>query len=269
MAYPAPPAADERDAPLLAWRDGAIARLRFNRPQALNAIDVPTADAFAAACAAIAADRDVRVVVVSGAGRAFMAGGDVAAMRASPVEVARRLIAGMHAGLQVIDGLDAPVIGSLHGAVAGAGIGVALACDVTLAAEGTRFSIGYPAIGASADCGTTWGLPRVVGLRRALRIALLAEPFDAAQALAWGLVSDVVPAAELDGRTQAWAERLAAGAPRALAGLKRLLRDADRRTLAEQLQAEADAFAACAASGDFAEGTAAFLEKRPPRFSGR
>jgi 2-(1,2-epoxy-1,2-dihydrophenyl)acetyl-CoA isomerase len=269
MSYPNQPSADERAAPVLAWRDGAVAHLRFNRPQALNAIDLALAAAFRAACAAIAADAQVRVVVVAGEGRAFLAGGDVAAMRESPVAVARELIEGMHGGLEILHALDAPVIASLHGAVAGAGIGVALACDLAIAAEDTRFSIAYPLIGASADCATTWGLPRAVGLRNALRIALLAEPFDAAQALRWGLVNEVVPAPELQPRTEAWAQRLAQGAPLALARLKHLLRSSGERSLAEQLRAEAEGFAACAASADFAEGAAAFIEKRPPTFVGR
>ena len=254
---------------MLAWRDGAIAHLRFNRPQALNAVDVPMAEAFRTACAAIADDPRVRVMIVAGEGRAFMAGGDVAAMRKAPGEVSQALIERMHAGIGILAGLDVPVIASLHGAVAGAGMGIALACDLAIAAEGTRFSIAYPAIGTSADCATTWGLPRLVGLRTALRIALLAEPFDAAQALHWGLVNEVVAAGKLQARTLAWAERLAQGAPLALGRLKKLLRTSDERTLQGQLQAEAEAFAACAASADFAEGLAAFLDKRAPRFEGR
>jgi len=269
MSYPHRASRGERAAPVLAWRDGAAAQLRFNRPQALNAIDRPTAAAFRAACAAIAADPQVRVVVVSGEGRAFLAGGDVAAMRESPVAVARELIADMHDGLEILAGLDAPVIGSLHGAVAGAGMGVALACDLAIAAEGTRFSMAYPLIGASADCATTWGLPRVVGLRNALRIALLAEPFDAARALRYGLINEVVPAAELHSRTEAWAQQLAQGAPLALAQLKQLLRSSGQRSLADQLQTKTKAFAACAASIDFTEGATAFLEKRRPAFVGR
>ncbi|HEU0203768.1 MAG TPA: enoyl-CoA hydratase-related protein [Burkholderiaceae bacterium] len=269
MAYPNLPGAEERSAPVLAWRDGGVAHLRFNRPQSLNAIDVAMADAFCQACGAIAADRQVRVVVVSGEGRAFLAGGDVAAMRESPVAISKKLIAGMHGGLEILGNLDAPLVASLHGAVAGAGIGVAVICDLAIAAEGTRFSIAYPLIGASADCATSWGLPRVVGLRNALRIALLAESFDAAQALRYGLVNEVVPAAELQPRTHAWAQQLAQGAPLALARLKHLLRRSGERSLKEQLDAEAEAFALCAASADFAEGTAAFLEKRKPTFVGR
>jgi 2-(1,2-epoxy-1,2-dihydrophenyl)acetyl-CoA isomerase len=262
-------ATDGASAPVLVWRVGAIGHLRFNRPRALNAIDVATAAAFRSACETFAADPLLRVVVVSGEGRAFLAGGDVAAMGESPVTVARSLIDGMHGGLRILAALDAPVIASVHGAVAGAGLGVMLACDLAIAAEGTRFSIAYPGIGASADCATTWGLPRVVGLRKAMQIALLNEPFDAQEALRLGIVNDVVPATELEARTQAWAGRLAAGAPRALRSLKQLIRRSDEHTWEEHLDAEAEAFAACASTEDFAEGVAAFLAKRPPSFTGR
>lgn len=269
MLYPQPPGSDQPDTPVLVWREGAVAHLRFNRPDALNAINEPMAAAFHAGCAAIAADSEVRVIVVSGEGRAFMAGGDIAAMRRSPVPVARALIAEMHAGLRILSNLGQPLIASLHGAVAGAGLGVSLACDLAIAAEGTRFSIGYPNIGASADCSTTWSLPRMVGLRHALRIALLAQPFDAEEALRCGLVNETVPHSELQARTDAWAQLIAQGAPLALGSMKQLLRDSAQRSLNEQLDAEAEAFFACAASGDFAEGVAAFMDKRAPRFQGR
>ncbi len=267
MPYPDLPHANQ--GPVLAWRNGAVAHLRFNRPQALNAIDVSTAAAFRDACAAIADDRQIRAVVVSGEGRAFTAGGDVAAMREAPVPVSGAIIECIHAGIEVLAGLDAPVIAGLQGMVAGGGLGLALACDLAIAAEGTRFSIAYPTIGASADCGTTWALPRLVGLRTAMRIALLAEPFDAEQALRWGIVNEVVPADDLQACTDAWAQRLAQGATLAIGRIKHLLRSSSERTLPAQLTAEADAFRTCAASADFAEGVAAFLGKRRPWFEGR
>jgi 2-(1,2-epoxy-1,2-dihydrophenyl)acetyl-CoA isomerase len=267
MSYPHPPQAEQ--GPLLAWRVGAVAHLRFNRPHALNAIDVATAAAFRDACVAIAGDPQVRAVVVGGEGRAFAAGGDVAAMREAPGPVSQAIIDGIHAGIEILADLDAPVIAGLHGMVAGGGVGVALACDLAIAAEGTRFAFAYPAIGASADCATTWALPRLVGLRTAMRIALLAEPFDAEQALRWGIVNEVVPADQLQARTEAWAQRLAQGPTLALGRIKHLLRTSSERTLHAQLDAEADAFGSCAVSADFAEGLAAFLDKRPPRFDGR
>jgi 2-(1,2-epoxy-1,2-dihydrophenyl)acetyl-CoA isomerase len=257
------------DAPLRYWRDGAIAHIRFNRPSVLNAIDVPTANAFLAACQAASQDKEIRVVVVSGEGRAFIAGGDLAAMKRSPVETAQALIGPMHGGIALLAAMNAPVLASLHGAVAGGGLGVALACDLAIAAEGTRFNLAYANIGASSDCSTSWALPRLVGMRRAMEIALLGESFDAAEALRIGLINRMVPAASLQEETEKLAQRLANGAPLALGRLKRLIRDSLERDLQTQLDAEAEGFAACAATEDFAEGVSAFFEKRPARYHGR
>lgn len=256
-------------APLRYWVEGGIAHIRFNRPAVLNAIDVPTANGFLEACRAASEDKEVRVVVLSGEGRAFIAGGDLAAMKASPVETAQALIGPMHGGIALLAAMDAPVLAGLHGAVAGGGLGVALAADLAIAAEGTRFNLAYVNIGASSDCSTSWALPRLVGMRKAMEIALLGETFDAAEALRIGLVNRVVPAAALQEETGKLARRLADGPPLALARLKRLIRDSLGRGLQEQLDAEATGFAVCAATADFAEGVAAFFDKRPPRYQGR
>lgn len=257
------------DAPLLYRRDGAIARILFNRPAALNAIDTPMAALFLEACRDLAADDAVRVVVMRGAGRAFIAGGDLAQMRADPVSGSTALIGPLHEGIGILARLRAPVLASLHGVVAGGGLGVALAADLAIAAEGTRFSLAYGNIGASCDCSTSWGLPRVVGLRKALEIALLGETFDAAEALRLGLVNRVVPAAELAAETERIAQRLAGGPPIAFGRMKRLMRESLDRELQGQLDAEAEGFRACAATRDFVEGVTAFLEKRPARYEGR
>lgn len=256
-------------APLRCWREGGIAHLRFNRPQAMNAIDLPMAQAFHQACRQISADPQVRVVVLSGEGRAFMAGGDLQSMAADPTAVAAELIGEMHAGIELLAALSAPVIASVHGAVAGGGLGLALVCDLIVAAEGTRFNLAYTRIGTSSDCGTSWGLPRWVGLRKALEIALLCEPFDAAEALRLGMVNRVVPADALAEQTLAWARQIEASAPLAVGRLKRLMRQSDQQDLPTQLAAEARNFVACAGSADFAEGVAAFLAKRPAHFNGR
>lgn len=261
--------ATDANNPLRYWRDGGIAHIRFNRPSVLNAIDVPTANAFLAACQAASEDKEVRVVVISGEGRAFIAGGDLAAMRTAPVETAQELIKAMHGGIALLAGMSAPVLASLHGAVAGGGLGVALACDLAIAAEGTRFNLAYVNIGASSDCSTSWALPRLVGMRRAMEIALLGDTFDAQEALRIGLINRVVPAASLQEETDKLARRLADGPPLALGRLKRLVRDSLDRTLQDQLDAEAEGFAACAATQDFAEGVNAFFEKRAPRYQGQ
>lgn len=257
------------DAPLLVSRDGGVVSFRFNRPSVLNALDLPLAAAFRDAACALAGDPSVRVVVLSGAGRGFMAGGDISVMIEDPVTNAGALIDAMHEGLRALAGLEAPVLASLHGVVAGGGLGVALAADLAIAAEGTRFNLAYANIGTSCDCSSSWSLPRVVGLRKALEIALLSDTFDAAEALRLGLVNKVVPADALEAETAAWATRLAAGPPRAFGQLKRLMRESSGRSLDTQLDAERAAFLKCASTRDFAEGTSAFLGKRPPRYEGR
>lgn len=265
MPYPS----KDAEVPVLHWREGAIAHLRFNRPQALNAIDVAMARAFLGACEDIAADPGVRVVWLSGEGRAFMAGGDIAAMGSDPVPVAEQLIAGMHGGLRVLAQLNAPVVASVQGAVAGGGLGLLLGgADVIVAAEETRFGVAYPLIGASCDCSTSWSLPRIVGLHRALELALLADTIDAAEALRLGLCNRVVPALELETETRRLVERLAIGPTLAYGRLRRLIRASHRASFEEQLDAEARSFRECAATRDFTEGTAAFLGKRRPSFKG-
>jgi 2-(1,2-epoxy-1,2-dihydrophenyl)acetyl-CoA isomerase len=256
-------------APVLLEFDGPIATLKLNRPEVLNAADAALALAFRDACFALEGDTSVRVVVLSGEGRAFMAGGDIARFRESPHAIAKTLIDPLHEGVQCLVRMRAPVIASLHGAVAGAGLSLAMACDLAIAAEGTRFSFAYAKLGASCDLGGSWHLPRQVGLRRALEIALLGETFDAAQALQLGLLNRVVPAAALADETRQLAERLAAGAPLALGQLKRLMRDSSSRDLPEQLAAERAAFAASVETNDFQEGVAAFLARRAPGYEGR
>lgn len=267
MTYPDVPAPDSTE-PLLAWREGAVAQIRFNRPASLNAIDVPMAQAFLSAVRAVADDQAVRVVVLSGAGRAFMAGGDLPTLKADPVGNAKALIGAIHPALELLSALQAPVLASVQGAVAGAGLGVMLACDVAIAADNVRLSIAYPAIGASADCGSTWGLAKHVGLRQALQIALVGDVIDGVEAHRLGLVSRIVQATELAQATQALADKLAGSATVALGQLKRLLRTAGSRDLRGQLEAEAEAFLVCAKTADFSEGVSAFLERRPATFRG-
>ncbi|HJV84103.1 MAG TPA: enoyl-CoA hydratase-related protein [Noviherbaspirillum sp.] len=257
------------NSPLLFWRDGAIAHIRFNRPAMLNAIDIPSANAFLDACRKLSVDQEVRVVVISGEGRAFIAGGDLAVMRNNPVEAVRALITPMHEGIMLLAGLAAPVIASVHGAVAGGGMGVALVSDVVIAAADTRFNLAYVNIGTSPDCSSSWVLPRLVGMRKAMEIALLGETLDAAEALRLGLINRVVPAVDLENETLRLARRLADGPPLAQARIKRLMRESLDRGLQEQLDAEAENFLACAGTSDFAEGVNAFFEKRPARYRGR
>jgi 2-(1,2-epoxy-1,2-dihydrophenyl)acetyl-CoA isomerase len=254
--------------PLEFEKRGNIACLQFNRPQVLNALDVEAADAFLKACEELSVSPEVRAIVVTGAGRAFMAGGDLASMRDDPVRSARSLIEPMHAGLQLLALGRAPVIAALHGVVAGAGLSIALNADLVMAAEGTKFNLAYANVGASCDLGASWGLPRIVGFRRALQIALLSDPFDVEQALAWGIVNWIVLEQSLESEAMAVAGRLAAGPTIAIGNIKKLMRASFDNALPQQLDSERDAFLACAATSDFKEGVSAFLERRPAAFSG-
>ena len=256
--------------PVLLRRDGAIAVLQLNRPAAFNALDVPTANAFLAACRRLAEAGDVRAVVLSGAGRSFGVGGDLAAMgEEGAAVVAPKLIDSLHEAVQILAALDAPVLASLQGAVAGGSMGLALSADLAIAADNASFNLAYARIGASCDVSGSWQLPRLVGLRRAMEIALLSDTIDAAEALRLGLVNRVVPTDRLEEETMSLARRLAEGPTLAYGRLKRLLRSSFESDLAGQLAAEREAFCASTGTADFAEGVAAFFGRRKPRFEGR
>lgn len=260
------------DSPVLFTREGAVAHLRFNRKLVLNAISQELADALRDACRAIAADPSIRAVLLSGEGRGFMAGGDISAFHAAGENapaVVDAIISAVHDAVRTLTSLPAPVIAAVHGPVAGAGISMMLAADIIIAAEETRFVLAYPRIGASPDGGATWALPRVLGLRRALGFALLGEEFDTKTALEIGLINRVVPAVLLLEQAKEIAHRLAAGPTLAFGRTKALLRASLDADVSTQLEAERAAFVAGAATADFREGVAAFLEKRPARFEGR
>ncbi|WP_374479167.1 enoyl-CoA hydratase/isomerase family protein [Zoogloea sp.] len=257
------------DSPIIESRDGGIHRLHFNRPKVLNAIDTATAQALLAALRRLQDDPALRVLILSGEGRSFMAGGDIAQFRDDPAAVPNTLIAPLNESMQIIANLRAPVIASIQGPVAGAGMSMALACDLVVAADTTRFNFAYVNLGTCCDLGASWSLPRTVGLHKALEIALLSDPIDAAEAQRLGLVSRVVAADQLTAETDKLARRLAAGAPIAQGTLKQLMRRSIERDFAGQLDAERQGFATCAATEDFKEGVNAFLEKRPATYTGR
>jgi 2-(1,2-epoxy-1,2-dihydrophenyl)acetyl-CoA isomerase len=180
-----------------------------------------------------------------------------------------RFIHQVHPTIIAMRRLPVPIVAAVHGAVAGIGMSLMMACDLALAADDTRFTLAYCHLGTSPDGGSTFFLPRTLGMKRAMEVALLGERIDAKTALAWGLVNWVVPAAELGERTAALARRLASGPAEAYAGTKRLLSQSLGSSIETQLQAEAESFARCTGTEDFVEGVAAFIAKRPPKFQGR
>ena len=248
--------------------ESGIAHLTVNRPEAMNAIHVPMADAFLAQCQAIAQDPSVRVVVLRGAGKAFGVGGDLATLQTDSVNSANALISRLHEAVLILARLNAPVIASLHGVVAGGSLSLSSACDLAIAAQGTRFNLAYANVAASCDVSASWSLPRLVGLRNALQMALLSDTFDAQEALRLGLVNRVVPAETLEAEVSALANRLAQGPTLAYGKLKRLMRESFLNTLEAQLEAERTQFMASAQTADFKEALDAFLSKRKPNFKG-
>jgi len=248
--------------------ESGIAHLTVNRPEAMNAIHVPMADAFLAQCQAIAQDPSVRVVVLRGAGKAFGVGGDLATLQTDSVNSANALISRLHEAVLILARLNAPVIASLHGVVAGGSLSLSSACDLAIAAEGTRFNLAYANVAASCDVSASWSLPRLVGLRNALQMALLSDTFDAQEALRLGLVNRVVPAEALEAEVSALANRLAQGPTLAYGKLKRLMHESFQNTLEAQLEAERTQFMASAQTADFKEALDAFLSKRKPNFKG-
>ena len=249
-----------------------VAVLAFNRPALLNALDAEMISAFREHSEALSADASVRCVVLRGEGAAFLAGGDVAffhdRLDELPVTVLR-LARELHFGVLALRRMPKPVLASVHGAVAGAGVSLMSACDLVIAADDCRFTLAYSRIGASPDGGLTHFLARSLGSRKALELALLSEPLDAVAALRMGLVNRVVPAAHLQEETLRLAQRLADGPTVAFAETKRLLELAIGNSLESQLEAEAQAFARCAATEDMQEGVRAFVAKRKPEFKGR
>jgi 2-(1,2-epoxy-1,2-dihydrophenyl)acetyl-CoA isomerase len=259
---------------VLLTREGPVATLTLNRPDALNTLDFAMIDALVALTAECAADAGLRVVVLRGAGAHFMAGGDIRTFAANlgqpPAarsEGFRRMVERLHAAIETLHRMPHPVVGRVHGAVAGFGLSLMNACDLVVASDDAYFASAYRQIGLTPDGGGSWSLPRLVGMRKAMEILLLGERFDAATALALGMVNRVVPANALDAATAAIVGALANGPGIALRNTKRLVREALGRTLSEQLQAEATSFGECAGTTDFEEGITAFLAKRPPRFA--
>jgi 2-(1,2-epoxy-1,2-dihydrophenyl)acetyl-CoA isomerase len=248
--------------------DGPVATLTLDRPEALNALTVAVKVALREALERIAADRAVRVVILTGAGRAFCAGQDLAERDlpdAAPLDVELR--ERYNPIIRALRSMGQPVIAAVNGVAAGAGASLAFACDLRIAADDARFVLAFGRIGLVPDSGATWFLPRLVGTARAAEIALVGDPINAEEALRIGLVSRVVPGDQLMTQARELAERIAAGAPLALALTKGALDRAATIDLETALDGEATLQGIAGASADHAEGLAAFREKRAPRFT--
>ena len=261
---------------VLIERANGIARITLNRPDVLNALNDELCEALDATLARIEREAETRVVVLQGAGGYFMAGGDLRAfygmLERTPEERRQHfetMIDRVHRIIRIMRRMPQPIIAKIDGAAGGFGLSLVLATDLAIAAADSIFTMAYCRIGTSPDGSSTWFLPRTVGAKKAMELALLGERFGAREAERLGIVNRVVSPHRLEEETEALARRLAAGPARAYANTKRLLGASGHASLEEQLQAEGEMFADCAASEDFAEGVRAFVEKRRPTFTGR
>jgi 2-(1,2-epoxy-1,2-dihydrophenyl)acetyl-CoA isomerase len=249
-------------------REGAVLTITLNRPDVLNAFDKAMHDLLAAALKD-ARDPEIRAVVVTGAGRAFCVGQDLTEFREASGEIADRLRGSYHPNVLAVRTLEKPVIASVNGPAAGAGISFAAACDIRIAADSATFIPAFVNIGLVPDSGGTFFIARLLGPARAFEWMSSGRRLSAAEAQAWGLVSEVVEADGLADRTAELAASLAALPTSAIGMTKRLFDAAPTNTLEEQLELEAQLQTAATQSEDFREGVAAFLEKRDPDFKGR
>jgi 2-(1,2-epoxy-1,2-dihydrophenyl)acetyl-CoA isomerase len=252
-------------------RDAAegVLTLTLNRPDALNSFNIEMKDALLASLKDAARDKSVRVVVLTGAGRAFSAGQDLKE-RQDPgaADLGTELRLRYNPIVLAMRRLEKPVIGAINGVAAGAGISVALACDMRIASESASFIEVFGRVGLVPDTGSSWFLPRLVGYAKAAEMSFTTESVDAATAERIGLVNRVVPADELTAAVNALAKRLAMAAPLALALAKRALNRALESGLEEALEYEAQLQSIAGRSKDHAEGVNAFVEKRLPKFTG-
>jgi 2-(1,2-epoxy-1,2-dihydrophenyl)acetyl-CoA isomerase len=248
-------------------RDGAVLTITLNRPDVLNALNGATHRALAAALKD-ARDEDVRAVVLTGAGRGFCVGQDLQEFGEIP-SVADGLRERYHPNVLAIRGLEKPVIAAVNGPAAGAGMSLACVCDIRLAAGSATFIPAFVNIGLVPDSGGTFFVTRILGYARAFEWLCSGRRLTAAEAHAWGLVSEVVDDDALPARAAGLAGELAALPTRAIGMTKRLLDRAASSRLEEQLEREAQLQAAATQTEDFREGVAAFLAKRKPEFKGR
>jgi 2-(1,2-epoxy-1,2-dihydrophenyl)acetyl-CoA isomerase len=254
---------------VLIAQGGGVTRLTLNRPDKLNALTLAMHAELRAGLEAAGADPQCRVVVLTGAGRAFSAGQDLAEVGGPAANPGDRLEQAYNPLIKLITSLQKPVICAVNGIAAGAAANIALACDLVYAARSASFLQAFARIGLIPDAGGTWVLPRLVGAARARGLAMLAEPLSAEQAEAWGLIWKAVDDDKLAAEVAAAAAKFALAPTYALGLAKRALAQSSSNTLAQQLDLERDLQKLAGASPDAREGIAAFLEKRTPTYTGR
>jgi enoyl-CoA hydratase/carnithine racemase len=260
-------------------RDGDVVTLTFNDPARMNAMTEAMGEAFTRTVSALARDESLRAVVLTGAGRAFSAGGDLAMIEAKAAAGAadgprgrgaiRDFMRSFYGLFLSVRDLPCPTIAAINGAAIGAGLCVALACDVRIAASDAKLGLNFTALGLHPGMGATWTLPRLVGAARAAELLYSSRIFTGSEALEIGLVSRVAARAEVLAAARALAAEFAAAAPLAVRGVKRSLRQSEKASLDEQLGFEATEQAACFESRDVREGLAAARERRAAKFAGR
>ena len=248
-----------------------VARITFNRPDAANALNMQMALDLMHASIQASEDPAVRAALITGAGKMFSGGGDLKSFAAQGDALPGHLketALYLHAAVSRFVRMDAPVIVAVNGSAGGAGMSLCLFADVVLAAESAKFTMAYTRAGLSPDGSSTYFLPRIVGVRRALELALTNRVLTAREAAEWGIVTKVVPDGELMTEAESLARQLAAGATRALGIAKRLMHHSFSESLETQMELEAQAIAEAARTRDAREGIAAFIAKRKPTFIG-
>ncbi|MGH2794422.1 MAG: enoyl-CoA hydratase-related protein [Actinomycetota bacterium] len=254
--------------------DGGIATITLNRPDNLNSFDSTLIEELQKALAESAGDPDIRCVVITGAGRGFCAGADLAQIEdaynaGQAPALGDMLRERYHPVILPIVNMEKPVVASVNGVAAGAGASLALACDFRIASDKAKFFQAFVKVGLVPDSGSTYFLPRLVGTAKAAALAMLGDIIGADEALRIGMVTKVVPADDLEKETRAFAERLAAGPTRSYALTKKALRFGAVQDLESSLEYEADLQNQIALTADHLEGVKAFMEKREPKFEGR
>jgi 2-(1,2-epoxy-1,2-dihydrophenyl)acetyl-CoA isomerase len=249
-----------------------VAHITLNRPEAANAINLELAKDLMHALMKCDEDPLIRAVLIKGAGPMFCAGGDVKRFAEKGENLPyyfKQITAHLHVAMSYLVRMDPPVVAAVHGSAAGAGMSLACACDMTLAADSARFTMAYTRVGLTPDGGATYTLTRVVGIKRTLELALTNRLLSAEEALNWGIVTRVLPEKDLIKEATALAGRLAVGPTKAFGSTKRLLQSGLTESFEGQMKNESRSISEMARTADSREGISAFVEKRTPKFRGQ